>query len=308
MPSTVSLHHDARPLYAITLRLLAILAFSINFACVKLATDRGVHLVETAFYRQLFALPVAVLSLILGPGLASIRTAHLGMHASRSVVGLTGMIFNFWAIALLPLAEAMTIGFSVPLFAIILATLFLGERPGLHRWSAVLIGFMGVMVIIDPGGGHAEMTSFGVGVAITGAILTATVSLLLRQIGKTEAPTTTVFYFSALSLPPLAVAMLFFGQAHDLTNWLILLTMGVAGGVAQLLMTASLRWGPVSLVLPMDYSALLWSTLFGWLLWNSWPDHSTWIGAAIIAASSLYITWRERIRHRHTVNRGASVN
>lgn len=308
MPAAAPHHHEARPLYAITLRLLAVLAFSISFACVKLASDRGAHVIETAFYRQLFAFPVAIAALMAGPGLASLRTAYIGMHASRTAVGLTGMIANFWAIALLPLAEAMTIGFSVPLFATILATLFLGERPGIHRWTAVLVGFIGVIVIINPGAGHAEMTSLGISVAIAGAMLTATVSLLLRQIGRTEAPTTTVFYFSALSIPPLGVAMLFFGQPHDLTTWLLLLTMGIAGGIGQLLITAALRWGPVSLVLPMDYSTLLWSTLFGWLLWSSWPGPSTWIGAFIIMASSIYITWRERIRHRETVNRGVSIS
>lgn len=301
-------HQEARPLYAITLRLLAMLAFSINFACVKLATDRGVHLVETAFYRQLFAFPVALISVMLGPGLASLRTAHIGLHASRTAVGATGMIVNFWAIALLPLAEAMTIGFSVPLFATILAAIFLGERPGIHRWGAVLVGFIGVIIIINPGAGSTDMTALGVSVAIAGAILTSVVSLLLRQIGRTEPPTTTVFYFSALSLPVLALAMLFYGQAHDMTSWLILFIMGIAGGIGQLLITAALRWGPVSLVLPMDYSTLLWSTLFGWMLWNNWPGNATWVGAGIIAGSSLYITWRERVRHRNMVNRGASVN
>ncbi|OYW86014.1 MAG: hypothetical protein B7Z20_08040 [Sphingobium sp. 32-64-5] len=104
------------------------------------------------------------------------------------------------------------------------------------------------------------------------------------------------------------IAMVFFGQAHDAGTWVILLVMGVAGGLAQLLMTSSLRWGPVSLVLPMDYSTLLWSTLFGWLLWSSWPGSSTWVGAVIIAVSSVYIAWRERVRRISTVKTGVSAN
>lgn len=294
---------ETRPLYALILRLLAMMALSVNFACVKWASDRGVHVVETLFFRQLFSLPVAVVALLLGPGLMSLHTRHIGMHASRTLVGMTGMLLNFGAVILLPLAEATTINFSVPIFATILSALFLGERPGIHRWLAVLVGFLGVLVIIAPGSSDtAAMSAFGLGVAVTGAVVTSIVSLLLRQIGRTEAPTTTVFYFAALSLPPLGLAMLVFGQPHDGETWLILILMGVAGGLAQLLMTSALRWGPVSLVLPMDYSSLMWSTLLGWLLWNAWPGPSTWVGAVIIAASSLYIAWRERVRHRSIVS------
>jgi len=309
MPSAPhSSPQENRPLYAISLRLMSMLALAICLASVKWASDRGVHLVESLFYRQFFALLVAVMMLMAGPGFASIRTGRIGLHASRTAVGVTGMFFNFGAVILLPLAEATTIGFSVPIFATILSAIFLGERPGIHRWFAVLAGFTGVVIAVNPGGGHEGMTLLGAGVAIAGVIVTSVVSLLLRQIGRTEAPTTTVFYFSALSLPPLALAMLFFGQWHDGETAAILALMGISGGLAQLLMTSALRWGPVSLVLPMDYSILLWSALFGWLLWSNWPGGSTWTGAAVIAASSIYITWRERIRRREVVNRGVSAN
>lgn len=299
---------ETRPLYALTLRLLAAVAISVNFACVKWVSDRGVHLVETLFYRQFLSLPLALFVVMIGPGLASLRTRHLGMHVSRTLVGMTGMLLNFGAVILLPLAEATTIGFTVPIFATILSVLFLGERPGVHRWLAVLAGFVGVAIIINPGGVHGGVNSLGVGVAITGAVVTSFISLLLRQIGRTEAPTTTVFYFSALSLPPLIVAMVFFGRVHDAGTFALLALMGLAGGAAQLFMTSSLRWGPVSLVLPMDYSTLLWSTLLGWLLWSALPGPTTWIGAVIIAGSSIYIAWRERVRRRDTFKTGVAAD
>lgn len=303
MPSSpVSATPETRPFTALGLRLLAMLALSINFAMVKWASDRGVHIVETLFFRQLFSLPVALGAVLIGPGLMSLRTRHIGMHASRTMVGMSGMLFNFGAVILLPLAEATSINFSVPIFATILSAIFLGERPGIHRWAAVLIGFLGVLIIVRSGAEQGDASTFGYGVAVTGAVLTSVVSLLLRQIGRTEAPTTTVFYFAALSLPPLGIAMLVFGQAHDAETWAILVMMGVAGGFAQLFMTAALRWGPVSLVLPMDYSSLLWSTLLGWLLWQAWPGPATWVGAVVIAASSIYIAWRERVRQRSMVS------
>ena len=295
--------HNSRPFFAMALRLMAMLMLSIMFACVKWASDRGVHIVETLFYRQLFSLPVVMASLAIGPGFAALRTSRIGAHASRSLVGTIGMVLNFGAVILLPLAEAMSIGFTVPIFATILSTIFLGERPGIHRWLAVLTGFAGVMLIIGPASGGA-LPSSGILVAISAAVATACVSLLLRQLGRTESPTTTVFYFAALSLPPLGIAMLFVGQSHDPLTWLIIVAMGTFGGVAQILMTSALRWGPVSLVLPMDYSTLLWSTILGWLLWNSWPGRWTWLGAVVIAASSLYIAWREHVRRREAINQG----
>jgi len=298
---------DSRPFFAMALRLLAMLVISLMFACIKWASEHGVHIVETLFYRQLFCLPVVLVSLAVGPGFGALRTSRLGAHATRSLMGMIGMVLNFGAVILLPLAEAMSIGFTVPIFATILSTLFLGERPGIHRWLAVLAGFAGVMLIIGPTNG-AVLPSAGVAVAIGAALATACISLLLRQLGKTESPITTVFYFSVLSLPLLGVGMLFFGQAHDPLTWLIIVALGIFGGAAQILLTAALRWGPVSLVLPMDYSALLWSTLIGWLLWSNWPGPWTWAGAVVIAASSLYIAWREHVRRRESINRRLSVD
>lgn len=289
------------------LRLLAMLVLSLMFACVKWASEHGVHIVESLFYRQLFCLPVVLATLAIGPGFGALRTTRLGAHAGRSLVGTISMVLNFGAVILLPLAEAMSIGFTVPIFATILSTLFLGERPGVHRWMAVLTGFVGVMLIIGPTGGGV-LPSIGIAVAIGAALGSAGISLLLRQLGRTESPITTVFYFSVLSLPLLGIGMLFFGRPHDPLVWVVIVAMGTLGGTAQILMTSALRWGPVSLVLPMDYSALLWSTIIGWLLWSNWPGPGTWVGAVVIAASSLYIVWREPVRHRESINRRLSVD
>ncbi|MEO8723202.1 MAG: DMT family transporter [Sphingobium sp.] len=294
-------HHRERPFYALFLRLLAVLGFSVMFTGGKLASEHGVNLVEIVFYRQLLAMPVVVASILLGPGLASIRTDNFRLHIGRATLGLIGIFLNFLAFVMLPLAEATTIGFSMPIFATILSAVLLREPTGIHRWAAVLLGFTGVLVIAQPGT-HFDMPINGVGVAITAAILTAFVSILIRKMGKTETPTTIVFWFCALPIPPLLCLMPFFGQAHDGVTWAILVTIGISGGFSQLLMTLSLRWGPVALVLPMDYSNLIWATLFGWLFWNKWPAPTTWIGAALIVASGLYIALREHKRLREIRN------
>jgi len=130
------------------------------------------------------------------------------------------------------------------------------------------------------------------------ALVTASVSLVLRELGRTESAGVVVFWFTLLSMVPLGLAMPFYAQGHDLVTWGWLLLIGVVGGIAQICLTAALRWGPVSVVLPMDYSTIIWTTLLGVAIGQGWPMASTWIGAAMIAGSGLYIAWREHVRTR----------
>ncbi len=289
-----------RRLYAIGLRLMAALCIATMMAGIKVATDRGVHVVETLFYRQVLALPIVLICLWLGPGLATVRTRRYGAHAGRAAAGLTGMVFNFLGVMLLPLAEATTIGFTAPIFATVMSALFLGERTGAHRWAAVAMGFLGMLIMVRPGGDHFPL--FGAGIALTGAFMTAVVSVLLRQLSRTEDSLAIVFWFILFSLPPLALGLWIIGQApHDWIDWGLLLLIGTSGGLGQIFLTAALKWAPVSVVLPMDYSSLVWATLFGWFIWSAWPDLASWTGAALIVASGLYIAWREHIRRKAPV-------
>ncbi|HJT40941.1 MAG TPA: DMT family transporter [Sphingobium sp.] len=296
MPSTLSPARPHRPLFAIGLRLTAVICLSVMFVTVRLADARGVHVLESLFYRQALALPIVFAWAMTSGGLKSIRTGRIGVHVSRTVIGMTGMVLNFLSYILLPPAEAATIGFTMPIFGTILSALILKESTGLHRWSAVAIGFLGVLVMIRPDSGH--FPPIGLAVAVAASLVTACVSLVLRELGRTEEAGTVVFWFTLLSVPPLGVAMLFVGQAHDAATWGLLLLIGVVGGIAQLCLTAALRWGPVSLVLPMDYSTIIWTTLLGWALWGVLPEETTWIGAALIILSGLYIAWREHVRAR----------
>lgn len=279
----------------LALRLFAIACLSTMSALIKLAEARGATLVETMFHRQFWAVPLVTAWIVAGPGLGSISTKRFGAHASRTAIGLCGMVFTFGAVLLLPLAEATTLQFTVPIFATILGALVLGERTGWHRWGAVIVGFAGVLVVTQPGSGTFPLAGSVVG--LLAALFVAIVAITLRQIGKTESAGTTVFWFSVLSLPPLGIAYAFQLQAHDWLTWANLIAIGLVGGIAQLALTASVRFAPVSTVIPMDYSSLVWGTIFGWLLFDAWPTPWTWIGAPIIIASGLYIVWRERVLH-----------
>jgi drug/metabolite transporter (DMT)-like permease len=283
-----------RIITGLLLRLFAIACLSTMSALIKLAETRGATLVETMFHRQFWAVPLVAAWIAAGPGLGSIRTARFGAHVTRTAVGLTGMVFTFGAVLLLPLAEATTFQFTVPIFATLLGALVLKEPTGWHRWGAVIIGFLGVLVVAQPGSGHFPL--HGAVVGLLAALFVAIVAILLRQIGRTESAGTTVFWFSVLSLPPLGLLYAFQLQPHDALTWAILVGIGLVGGVGQLALTGSLRFAPVSSVVPMDYSGLVWATLYGWLLFGVLPTRYTWLGAPVIIASGLYIVWRERVR------------
>jgi drug/metabolite transporter (DMT)-like permease len=281
-----------RTLTGLGLRLLAVMLLTFMAALIKLAEAHGATLPELMLFRQLFAVPVVVAWVALGPGLATLRTKRLGAHATRAALGLVGMTFTFGALLLLPLAEATAISFTVPIFATILGALVLKEPTGWHRWAAVAIGFLGVLIVTQPGSGHIPL--LGALVGLTSSLMISIIAIQLRQLGQTENAGTTVFWFSALSCVPMGLIYPFFAQPHDGVTWALLAAIGVVGAMGQIAFTAALRFAPVSAVMPMDYSGLIWATLYGWLFFGMLPGGWTFVGAPVIVASGLYIFWRER--------------
>jgi drug/metabolite transporter (DMT)-like permease len=297
---------EQRPLAGIALRLLTALLLACMFALVKLAAMRDVHIVESLFYRQIGSAVCAVGLVAAGPGFASLRTRRVGAHVSRMTLGLTAMAFNFLAMILLPLAEATAIGFTVPIFSTVLAALMLGEPTGRWRWGAVAMGFAGVLLIVQPGFGEVPLV--GASVALVAALLTASVTIVIRRLGATEKASTTVLWFAVNSLVPLGLLMLAFARSHDAGTWAILAGLALAGGLAQLTLTGALRLAPVALVMPMDYTSLLWATLFGAWLFAELPTPWVWLGAPVIIVSGLVIVWREhRLARRAQLSASASV-
>jgi drug/metabolite transporter (DMT)-like permease len=296
---------EQKPLVAIALRLLTALLLAIMFALVKLASTRGVNVVESLFYRQCGSAVAATAFVAVGPGFGSLRTKRVWAHVGRMALGVSAMGLNFLAFILLPLAEATTIGFSVPIFAVVLAALLLGEPTGKWRWGAVAAGFAGVLVIVQPGSGSVPL--LGASVALAAALLTASVTIVIRRLGATERAATTVFWFAVSSLVPLGLMMLWFGGVHDRATWAVLLAMAVAGGLAQLTLTGALRLAPVALVMPMDYTSLLWAVLLGLWIFGEVPTPWIALGAPVIIASGLVIVWREHRLHRRAALSGEAA-
>lgn len=297
---------EQKPLAGIALRLVTALLLAVMFALVKLASTRGVTVVESLFYRQVGSALCAIGLVAAGAGFASLRTKRVGAHVGRMALGVVAMGLNFLAMIMLPLAEATSIGFTVPIFSTILAAFLLGEPTGKWRWGAVAAGFLGVLLIVQPGRGEVAIN--GATVALAAALLTASVTIVIRRLGATERSTTTVFWFAVSSLLPLGALMLRYGQMHDTQTFLILAGLALAGGLAQLTLTAALRLAPVALVMPMDYTSLLWATLFGFWIFGELPTPWVWAGAPVIIASGLVIVWREhRLARRSALAASAAV-
>ena len=211
------------------------------------------------------------------------------------------MGLTFQALILLPLADATAINFTAPIFATILSFLILREDVRLHRWSAVVLGFVGVLIVARPGG--SSLPILGIAIALVGAVGQAGVTTTLRHLQRSENVAAIVFWFAIAGIVVGGLLMPFFGRLHGLTALALVVAGGLAGGVGQLLMTSSLR-APVSVVSPFDYLQIVAATIYGWLLFSDVPSLHTILGAALIAGSGIYTAFRE---HRRRLREGPTA-
>lgn len=285
-----------RPIFALVLRLMAMVVLSTLLMLVKYTAETGVAFPEILFWRSAPTMPILLLWLAARGELGRLRTQRMPMHVRRAVLGMIGMAMTFGAPVLLPLAESTTLGFTTPIFAVILSALLLRERIGSYRWGAVALGFLGVLVIAQPG--HSHMPPFGTAVGLGAGFMVALISIQIRDLGRTDEAISIVFWFSAISSAVFVLILPFFASHHSALQWGLLSVIGVLGCLVQLLLTASLRVGQVASVIVMDYSSLIWAALFGWLVWDQLPSAATWLGAPLIIAAGAIITWREHLHHR----------
>ena len=283
----------------ILLRVASAGCFSLMSALMKYAVVlEPVSAPEMVFYRALFGLPVVLVWVMTLPeGFSALKTRRPHVHLWRCALGVTGILLIFQTLRMLPLADATTIGFTAPIFATLLSIVVLKEAVGARRWAAVLLGFVGVVVMVRPGlGGGPPLAGLLIGLG--GAFMSAAVTVTLRQLGKTETTASMVFWFFVACTVVGGGLMLFSAEWRDWTTYAVLAGGGVAGGVAQLFMTNSLRHAPVGVVAPFDYLQIIGAIAFGWFLLQASPSASTLAGAALIAAAGLYTAWREQVRRR----------
>lgn len=281
-----------RPILALLLRLVTALCLSTMAMLVKLAGTHGVELPELIFWRQFITmLVIGGLMATLGK-LGELRTQRFGAHVRRAAYGITGMFFVYGAVMLLPLAEATTLSFTTPMFAVLLAMALFGEKIGIYRWSAVLLGFAGVLIVMQPGG-SGQVDLWGVMVGLVAAFMVALISFQIQDLNKTETPYAIVFWFTALTAPLMALALPFVIKPHDMQTWLLILAMALSGAVAQIALTTSLRFGSAATIIVIDYTALIWAVTYGWAVFDRLPSPTLWLGAPLIIGAGLVVAWRE---------------
>jgi drug/metabolite transporter (DMT)-like permease len=228
-----------------------------------------------------------------------VRTVRPLGQIGRGLISICGMFCNFAALARLPIVDATAISFVSPLITVAMSALFLKERVRIYRWLAVIAGFVGILVMLGPHfdlSAHAGAagTTLGLAFAIGGAFCNSGSVIQTRRLTETETTSSIVFYFSLIC----ALA----GLATWPLGWLVptwvefaaLVTVGLCGGLAHILLTESYRLAPASVVAPFDYTAMLWAFLLGYFFFNELPTLYVFVGAGIIAGAGLFVIWRER--------------
>ena len=261
---------------------------SMHGAIRHLSAD--LHPFVIAFFRNVFGLLVIV-PWFVRDGIGLLKTSKMGLHAARALVNTAAMLTFFYSLSITPLTTVTALAFSAPIFATVLAMLVFREAVGWRRWTAILVGFVGCLIVLRPG-----FVDVGLGpiLVLIAAFAWATVLSIIKVLGRTESSVTITAYMSLLMAPLSLIPALLFWQTPSGDQVLWLIGLGIAGGLGQLLMAEALRLGDTSLVMPFDFFKLVWATLIAWTFFRESPDLYTWIGGAVIFASTLYIAMRER--------------
>ena len=292
---------SANILKAVLLKLTSAMLFAVMSALVRYVSD-VTPLGQMVFFRSAFGIiPVVVIYAWRRELMTAVRTSRPFGHLGRGAISVFGMFFNFAALARLPIVDVTTITFASPLITVALAAIFLKERVRIYRWTAVVVGFVGVIVMLIPhldivryapiGGAAAAARSM---FAVISAFCNAGTVIQTRRLTQSETTSSIVFYFSLVCAIAGALTLPFAWHSPTSRELVALIALGVLGGFAHILLTESYRYAAASVVAPFDYSSMLWALLLGYWLFGELPDMLVYVGATIVAAAGLYVIWRER--------------
>ena len=269
--------------------LVAVGLFAIMDAMVKWL-GQTYPTAQLVFFRAAFAfIPIAFV--VAGTGLRqSLRISNAWGHVFRCLVGMASLGAYFYCFPRMPLADMIAITFAAPIFVTALSMPMLGERVGPRRWSAILVGFVGVLVIVQPGASGFEPIAL---IALLGTLFYSLAAIAVRKLSRTDSSVSIVISFTLCCTVVSAVFLPFQWVTPSLTDLFWLIGVGLIGGLAQIAMTNAFRYAEVSLVVPFEYSAMLWAALLGFFFWGEIPGNHVWLGVAIVTASGLYILYRE---------------
>ena len=287
-----------RPVLAILLKLAALALFTMMGAMIK-ATSSVVPPGEAVFFRSFFAIPVILAWLAIRGDIAQgFKVSNRSVHIRRGIIGTTAMGLNFTGLGLLPLPEVTAIGFATPIFTVVLAALVLGEPIRIIRISAVATGLVGVSVILWPRLGHGldwqNGAALGALLILGATIARAFVQIQIRQLVMTDHTASIVFWFSVTATLLSLLTIPFGWTIPDVESAVLLTLSGLGGGLAQILVTASYRYAPASLLAPYDYASMLFAIILGYLWFDETPTLAMLAGAALVVGGNAIVIWRER--------------
>ena len=255
--------------------------------------SKGYPLSQEVFFSCLFSL-VPVLAMVMrGSGVRQLATRRLVVHLLRGAIFIAGTFGSFFAYSRIPLADAYAVAFSAPLFITALSVPLLGEAVGWRRWSAVAVGFVGVMIMLRPGAGVINVAALG---ALGGALGYALSVLIVRRFGNSESTVSFAFYTNLVGLAVSGVMLPGHYVPFPPTDLAIMAGCGLANGIALILVVTGYRWAPAAVAAPFQYTQMLWGVLYGFLIFGDRPDWMLGVGGSIVIASGVYILHRETRR------------
>ncbi|HVM81423.1 MAG TPA: DMT family transporter [Stellaceae bacterium] len=284
---------EDRPLLAIGFVLAALMVFSGMDAISKLLVREYSPILIT--WGRYAVNLVLLLPFVLRAGVAPVGGTDLAMQVGRGIAMVGSAVLFVSGLSSLQLADAIAISFVSPLLVTALSIPFLGERVGVRRWAAVVTGFAGILIIIQPGGSAFDFASL---FPLASSTCWAVGLVLTRRIGSHAPPMTTLLYTTAIAFLVLSLFLPWVWQPFDLRALVLVATMGVLSMAGQYFLLMGYMRGPASLLAPFSYAQIISSTFWGVVLFQVWPEPSTWIGAAVVVASGLYVFHRERVTRK----------
>jgi drug/metabolite transporter (DMT)-like permease len=277
------------PIRAMIWITVAMALFAVLAASSRKAALMGMHPLQVVFLRNLSA-TLFLMPMLIWRGRALLRSNAIHLYGIRVGISIFSMTAWFYALALIPVAEVTAIGFLAPLFGTLGAIVFLGEKVRVRRWTALIIGFMGAMIILRPG---SEPIGLGQYCAIFNAMSSGVITVLLKQLSSEDDSGKIVFLTTILMLPPTLVPALFVWETPGMDYLPVILTIGFTAVVGHYCLMRGFASTEASLVMTFDFSRLPFAVLIGWWMFGELTDIWTWVGAAVIFASAIYITRRE---------------
>ena len=262
--------------------------FTSTSAMIRLLSTQ-IESVQTAFFRAVISV-ILLLPMIAAGRVKPWHSKRIAGHFWRTAMGTASMVLGFYAVSMLPLADATAIAFSQPLFSVVVAALVLGEKVRWRRWSATIIGFAGVLVMVRPGEGSLQL---GALVALANAGAVALSILLVRRLSDSETPLMILTQFAIFSTILLTVPAILVWRWPDLWGWVLAVGIALSATVGQYFWVQAFKAGEMSAVAPFEYMRLPFAVFVGWLIWGEMPVIWTYLGASIVIGSALYIAHRE---------------